>query len=203
MTMIKNALLFVFLMFGIGYLYGAYTKQPPVEVVPIQDHTLDFITPNYDPTDEAEVEQHPIEQLTIINTDKRIEYEPIDKFCLAKNIYHEARGEDLLGQLAVAQVTINRLKSPRYPSTICNVVMQRFQFSWANNASRRWTHPRGEAWEHSKLLAEQFLKHGVRVSGLETALFYHADWVDPNWRDPDSMIVQIGTHIFYERARQL
>lgn len=53
--------------------------------------------------------------------------------CLALNIYHEARGESLTGQLAVAQVTLNRISDPRYPDEICEVVYQRRQFAWTQD----------------------------------------------------------------------
>lgn len=142
-------------------------------------------------------------ELTIVDTGKDVAHSTLDAFCLAKNIYHEARGENLLGQLAVAQVTLNRLKSKRYPDTICHVVLQRAQFSWANHKPARWSHPKGKAWESAKHISDQVLNNGVRVKGLETALYYHADWVDPKWKDPEAKIAQIGTHIFYEKAKPL
>lgn len=142
-------------------------------------------------------------ELTIINTDEVLEFEELDRFCLAKNIYHEARSEDLLGQLAVAQVTLNRVESDNYPDTICEVVMQPWQFSWANRHKDRWTKPKGRLWEASKALANQFLDNGMRVDGLQTALFYHADYVDPKWRDDEYFVAQVGAHLFYENAKDL
>lgn len=182
-------------IFGtLGTMYGkASIKTAPPPVVKKKEVTEEV----------TEAEPEIPEQLLIVHTGDTLDYEPIDEFCLAKNIYHEARSEDLLGQLAVAQVTLNRLESPKYPDTICKVVMQKFQFSWANQKARRWTHPKGSAWEAAKNLANQFLSGGVRVSGLETALYYHADYVSPSWRDPNSMIAQVGAHIFYERAKPL
>ncbi len=53
--------------------------------------------------------------------------------CLVANVYHEARGEDALGQGAVAHVTLNRVKSPAYPNTVCGVVWQKGQFSWTED----------------------------------------------------------------------
>jgi hypothetical protein len=132
-----------------------------------------------------------------VQTGIQFEHEPIDQFCLAKNIYHEARGEDILGQYAVAQVTLNRVESSRYPNTICEVVMQPFQFSWANNRSIRWTHPSDPDWVRAKEIMYNVLYEGYRIEGLETALFYHAYWITPNWKLPEAKIVQIGTHIFY------
>ena len=133
-----------------------------------------------------------------IHTGEQFLHEPIDQFCLAKNIYHEARGEDLVGQYAVAQVTLNRVMSPRYPNTICEVVMQPFQFSWANNHGLRWTHPNDVDWQRAKQITYNVLFDGYRISGLENALFYHAYWMTPNWKLAEAKIAQIGTHIFYE-----
>jgi N-acetylmuramoyl-L-alanine amidase len=139
--------------------------------------------------------------LQIVRTDKRIPHKDIDVFCMAKNIFHEAGIEDRMGKYAVAQVTLNRMKSTRYPNDICHVVMDPFQFSWANNRSIRWTHPRGPLWEESRRIAEDVVKNGARVNGLEMALFYHADYVSPRWKKPEAKIAKVGTHIFYASAR--
>jgi spore germination cell wall hydrolase CwlJ-like protein len=122
-------------------------------------------------------------------------------FCLAKNIFHEAGVEDELGMFAVAQVTINRVRNPDYPDNICDVVMQPSQFSWANDRTRRWTHPTGPKWELSKQIARKVIKEGYRVPALQAAVFYHADYVSPDWKDPNAVIAQVGTHIFYTTAR--
>lgn len=140
-------------------------------------------------------------QLQIQRTNQRIAYKKIDVFCLAKNIFHEAGVEDRMGKYAVAQVTLNRIKNPKYPDTVCDVVMDRFQFSWANDRSIRWTHPKGKTWEESKQIALKVLAEGYRVRGLETANYYHADYVKPNWKKPEAKIAKIGTHIFYASAR--
>jgi len=139
--------------------------------------------------------------IAVVNTEKRIKYIRLDIFCLAKNIYHEASVESNLGQYAVAQVTLNRVKSNRYPDTVCDVVMDPWQFSWANKKSIRWTHPRGPLWNKSKQIAENVILSGKRVKGLENALFYHADYVRPRWRKTDARIAKIDSHIFYTSAR--
>jgi N-acetylmuramoyl-L-alanine amidase len=56
-----------------------------------------------------------------------------DLFCMVQNVYHEARGEDTLGQAAVAHVTLNRVLSPAYPDSVCGVVWQPSQFSWTED----------------------------------------------------------------------
>ena len=138
--------------------------------------------------------------LEVVKTNKKISYKKLDIFCLAKNIYHEARNEKLVGRYAVAQVTLNRMHHNSYPDTVCEVVMDPFQFSWANDRKIRWTRPSGAAWEDSLAIAEDVILRGKRVKGLEDALFYHANYVRPNWKNPNAKIAQIGTHIFYASA---
>lgn len=132
---------------------------------------------------------------------EKISYNDKDVFCLTKNIYHEARGEPILGQYAVAQVTINRKRHSNYPNTICDVVMQPYQFSWTLDPSIRWTMPsETDAWDRSYHIAKTVLENNVRVSGLEKALFFHTLSISPTWRDPDHVAMVIGEHIFYNRS---
>jgi spore germination cell wall hydrolase CwlJ-like protein len=138
--------------------------------------------------------------LEVVKTNKKIRYEKLDVFCLAKNIYHEARGENLVGKYAIAQVTLNRMHHISYPDTLCEVVMDPFQFSWANDRKIRWTRPKGDLWNESIEIAEDVIFRGKRVKGLENALFYHADYVRPRWKNPQAKIAQVGTHIFYASA---
>jgi spore germination cell wall hydrolase CwlJ-like protein len=56
-----------------------------------------------------------------------------DLFCMVQNVYFEARGEDALGQAAIAHVTLNRVRSPAYPDSVCGVVWQKGQFSWTED----------------------------------------------------------------------
>jgi spore germination cell wall hydrolase CwlJ-like protein len=139
--------------------------------------------------------------IQVQQTNRTVDHEELDLFCLAKNIFHEAGVEDELGMFAVAQVTINRVRNPDYPDNICDVVMQPAQFSWTNNRDRRWTHPTGPKWETAKRIARQVIKEGYRVPALQAAVFYHADYVSPDWKDPAAVIAQVGTHIFYTTAR--
>lgn len=139
--------------------------------------------------------------LEVIKTRQSVDYVRLDVFCLAKNIFHEAGIEDELGKYAVAQVTLNRMKNPKYPTTVCDVVMDPWQFSWANDRKIRWTRPKGTSWNESVKIAENVLIHGYRVRGLERANYYHADYVDPRWKKPEARIAKVGTHIFYASAR--
>jgi len=173
-------------------------RGPEIEIVPppkVEPAAIRYEAP-------AKVAvQKPKSNLKIVRTDARIPHKDIDVFCMAKNIFHEAGVEDRMGKYAVAQVTLNRMKSTRYPNDICHVVMDPFQFSWANDRSIRWTRPRGPLWEESRRIAEDVVKNGARVRGLEMALFYHADYVSPRWKKPEAKIAKVGTHIFYASAR--
>jgi spore germination cell wall hydrolase CwlJ-like protein len=152
-------------------------------------------------TPQVVIVEAPRPQLQIHRTNQQIAYKKLDVFCLAKNIFHEAGVEDRMGKYAVAQVTLNRIKNPKYPTTVCDVVMDRKQFSWANDRKIRWTHPKGKTWEESKEIALKVLAEGYRVKGLEHANYYHADYVKPYWKKPEAKIAKIGTHIFYASAR--
>lgn len=136
--------------------------------------------------------------LQLVTTNDKVDYNSKDLFCLAKNIYHEAGSEPILGRYAVAQVTLNRLDDDRYPKSVCGVVLERKQFSWANNHNRRWTIPRGHAWEESKKIAHDVLENGKRIYGMDDVLYYHAAYVHPGWAYTKERLARIGLHIFYE-----
>lgn len=120
---------------------------------------------------------------------------PNDLFCLAKNIYYEARGESIQGQQAVAQVTINRTKAPGFPSSICSVVYQHKQFSWTLNKRRQITDL--VAWDRSLRIARQVLLGQVPELDTFKALYFHTKQVRPYWRRNKVVYAKIGNHIFY------
>lgn len=124
--------------------------------------------------------------------------------CLAENIYFEARGESLRGQYAVAEVTMNRLNSPHFPNTVCDVVHD-----------TRWDSARRQlvahfSWTPFKLRLESGSKEWKQAMDVATivydgrntplvdgALFYHATYVTPYWASSKQMVAKIGNHIFY------
>ena len=124
-------------------------------------------------------------------------YTDLDLFCLAKNIFHEAGTEPEMGQYAVAQVTLNRVRNPKYPDSICKVVLDRYQFSWANRKSLHWTHPKGLNWNRSYEIAQHVIYENHRVNGLENVKYYHADYIKPHWSRNMTQVSVIGRHIFY------
>lgn len=114
--------------------------------------------------------------------------------CLAKNIYYEARGEPFSGQVAVAQVTVNRLNNGSFGNTICEVVYAKDQFSWTNNKKRKVSD--NKAWLDSIELASAVLNNTVLLPELK-ALYFHATHVKPKWAKHKEKITTIGKHIFY------
>jgi spore germination cell wall hydrolase CwlJ-like protein len=116
-----------------------------------------------------------------------------DTKCLADNIYHEARGESFRGQLAVAQVTINRFQSGRHGRTICDVVHERKQFSWTIKKPRVRDQQR---WRDSYTIA-QFMLSGTQLANFP-AQFYHNRKVNPNWNRDKRVLQTINNHIFYK-----
>lgn len=122
--------------------------------------------------------------------------------CLAMNVYFEARNQSLAGQLAVAQVTLNRVQSARYPNTVCGVVFQggdqeryKCHFSWfCDGKSDR---PRNaKAWETALLVSSAALS-GSRHIDLEGVTHYHSIKVKPYWAEHFQYVTQIEDHIFY------
>ncbi len=123
--------------------------------------------------------------------------------CLSKAIYFEARGESELGQLAVAKVVLNRVKSKRYPNTICGVVYQnkhlwkKCQFTFACNG-RSDEPKKGETWNTAKKVATRAIKGSSKVKVISAATHYHAHYVNPPWARSMKRLIKIGRHIFYE-----
>jgi N-acetylmuramoyl-L-alanine amidase len=124
--------------------------------------------------------------------------------CLAVNVYFEARGESLAGQYAVAEVTMNRVTSDRYPDTVCGVVHQKnwdplrkryvSAFSWNELDERPSLEDATfrQAWE-----VADAVYYGRYTPVLAGALHYHAVYIKPSWARSDKPIARIGQHVFY------
>lgn len=108
--------------------------------------------------------------------------------CLAQNIYHESRGEPLRGQLAVALVTLNRVKHSKYPNSICRVVFQRSQFSWTKDTSKKRVKIPYKFYK----VAQQALN---TKDFTRNAIYFHNTSIKPNWKA--RKIAKIGNHVFY------
>ncbi|MDP4604920.1 MAG: cell wall hydrolase [Erythrobacter sp.] len=116
--------------------------------------------------------------------------------CLAGAVYFEARGEPLSGQLAVAQVIINRSEDGRFPASYCGVVAQPGQFSFMRGSQMPQIRTGTAAWNRAVAIAEIAHK-GLWNSEAGDAVFFHAKYVRPSWSQRKTRLAQIDTHIFY------
>lgn len=141
-------------------------------------------------------------QVELYKSTEMIKFTPAERTCLAKNIFYEAGVESHAGKIAVAQVTINRLKTGQWGNDVCKVVYAKAQFSWTLEKKKRHATPTGKLWEDSQRAASQFQK-GIRVRSLEHSKFYHTSYIKtPYWVDPNKKVHKIGQHIFYSTAKQ-
>lgn len=148
-------------------------------------------------------------QKDYVPTTKKVKLADSERLCLTKAIYHEARGESVEGQLAVANVIINRAFSKKYPSTICGVVFQnadlgkyKCQFTFACDGRSDMGTERA-AWNRSVKLAEQAFaefQQGERPGVIpNSVLYYHTTAVAPKWSSTFRRVASIGSHIFYSQ----
>jgi len=144
-----------------------------------------------------------------VPTPKKVKLADSERLCLAQAIYHEARGESLDGQMAVANVIINRAFSKKYPSTICGVVFQnadkgkyKCQFTFACDGRSDEGKERA-AWNRSMKLAEEAFaefQRGERPDVLPGGvLYYHTTAVAPKWSHTFRRVAAIGSHVFYSQ----
>jgi spore germination cell wall hydrolase CwlJ-like protein len=123
--------------------------------------------------------------------------------CMALNVYHESRSENLKGQVAVANVTLNRVADSKWPNDVCSVVEQGYtkgkqncQFSWYCDGKPD-TPTDTVAWARAVLVANDVMM-GYIPDITEGATHYHARYVNPYWADSFTETVVIGSHIFYK-----
>lgn len=116
--------------------------------------------------------------------------------CLAGAVYFEARGEPLAGQLAVAQVIINRAEDARFPRSYCGVVAQPGQFSFMRGRQMPAIRTGTAAWTRAVAIA-RIAHQGLWQSEAGEAVFFHARYVRPSWSARKTRLAQIDTHIFY------
>ena len=126
--------------------------------------------------------------------------------CMTANIFFEARGESLKGMKAVAKVTMNRVKSKKYPDSVCKVVFQKKQFSWTHQ--QKWSKivqvMQGSvskkdfaAYQKAVIIARQAIKNELHLPELSSSMWYHASYVKPKWSSRLKRVTKIGVHIFY------
>ena len=144
-------------------------------------------------------------------------------YCLAMNIYFEAKSEPIAGQYAVADVVLNRVNDARYPNSICEVVLQgpvreswktkkdpnlpkeerkfnpvkhKCQFSWYCDGKADKVRD-GDAWRKAQEIAYRIVNESKFRGVTESSTHYHATYVSPKWAPQLDLVGRIGTHIFY------
>ena len=156
----------------------------------------------------------PDERLIIINEDFWSLIEFSEAHCLALNIYHESRSDNLAGQYAVADVVMNRVESVRYPDTVCGVIYQartkpswkdpekmipvrnKCQFSWYCDGKDDTPHET-EAWAQAQYVAYSMLHDKLYRGITEGATHYHTTYVSPTWNKSFYSVGRIGSHVFF------
>jgi spore germination cell wall hydrolase CwlJ-like protein len=129
--------------------------------------------------------------------------------CMAANIYHEAKNQPMAGQIAVAQVVMNRVKDNRYPDNVCDVVKQgltykngkvvlgKCQFSWYCDGKKDDVDKKSEKWRNCLRYASMVITNRITLDVTEGATHYHATYVRPAWARTKTKTVRINRHIFY------
>tara|TARA_B100000927_G_scaffold274612_1_gene253961 strand:- start:1193 stop:1633 length:441 start_codon:yes stop_codon:yes gene_type:complete len=134
--------------------------------------------------------------------------------CLALNTYHEAKNQSLVGQIATAQVVMNRVEDTRFPNTVCEVVKEgptrpswedpekeypikhRCQFSWYCDGKSDVPKNK-KAWKKAQDVAFLVLYNKIQLDVTEGATHYHATYVRPSWAKTKKRTTRIEKHIFY------
>lgn len=136
----------------------------------------------------------------------KVEVSDKELWCLASAIYFEARGESYRGQVAVAQVVLNRVKDHRYPDTICGVVYQNqnrrnsCQFSFACDGIPETINDQ-KSWAQAEDIANRYTSGELYLTEVGDATHYHATYVRPAWAPRMNKVTQIGLHVFYKFKR--
>jgi spore germination cell wall hydrolase CwlJ-like protein len=140
----------------------------------------------------------PAERLGLLDEKSRAKSEK----CLAEAVYFEARGEAVRGQIAVAQVVMNRTFSGFYPNTVCGVVYQNkhrhyaCQFTFAcDNVADVVREP--DMWDRAKKIAKAMLDGQLWLPEVAKSTHYHAYWVHPSWVSEMKKMYKFGVHTFY------
>ena len=134
--------------------------------------------------------------------------------CMAANIYHEAKNQPMVGQIAVAQVVMNRVNDSRYPDNVCDVIKQgltykngkvvlgKCQFSWYCDGKKDDVNMKSEKWRNSLRYASMVITNRITLDVTEGATHYHATYVRPAWARTKTKTVRINRHIFYRWERK-
>lgn len=210
MKLIARAAFFAVVTFGVGAIAHAATQDletaqdsAPVQQVNVQDHHLVPVIPSpqrvampaeiVQPLPEAdETATYSTLSAAVAAQDMPADADA-ELHCLAVGVYYESKGEPLAGQLAVAEVILNRAESGRFAKSVCGVLKQPGQFSFVRRGVLP-TPPNNAQWRKAMAVA-QVAEKDLWDSPVENALFFHARYVSPGWKRP--RVGAVGNHIFY------
>jgi N-acetylmuramoyl-L-alanine amidase len=167
---------------------AAAQEASATATAPVVEHAVATIEPVSDEP------ARPRSLSELVNDHASSEVPDAEMECLAGAIYFESKGEPLAGQLAVAEVIINRAKSGRFPSSYCGVVKQRGQFSFIRGGQFPPIARNSAHWRKAVAIAHIAAKD-LADSDASRALFFHARHVSPRWRL--TRVAAVGNHIFY------
>jgi spore germination cell wall hydrolase CwlJ-like protein len=179
----------------------ASLPPPSEEAAKDADKTIDSgesIAPKGEVNADNQRAKTPAERLGLFDEKSRVKSEK----CLAEAVYFEARGEAVRGQVAVAQVVLNRAFSGYYPTTVCGVVYQnkyrhfacQFTFACDNNPD---VIREPDMWERARKIAKAMLDGQIWLPEVGKSTHYHAYWVRPSWVNEMKKTYKFGVHTFY------
>ncbi|MET4389640.1 spore germination cell wall hydrolase CwlJ-like protein [Bradyrhizobium sp. F1.4.3] len=171
--------------------------SPPSEDVARDIESGESVAPKGEVNADNQRAKSPAERLAL-DDKSRVKSEK----CLAEAIYFESRGEAVRGQIAVAQVVMNRVFSGKYPDTVCGVVYQnkyrhlacQFTFACDNNPD---VIREPEMWERAKKISKAMLDGQIWLPEVGKSTHYHAYWVRPSWVAEMKKTYKFGVHTFY------
>jgi spore germination cell wall hydrolase CwlJ-like protein len=213
MKFISRAAVFAAVTFGVGAIANAATldlgsvqQDPPIQQLNVQEH---HIVPVALPQVQAPA---PVKTAEIVQplpeAEETASYSTLsdavaaqdmpedadsELHCLAVGVYYESKGEPLAGQLAVAEVILNRASSGRFARSVCGVLKQRGQFSFVRGGALP-TPPNNAQWRKAMAVA-QVARKDLWESPVDNALYFHARYVSPGWKR--ARVGTVGNHVFY------
>lgn len=221
MKFISRAAVFAAVTFGVGAIANAAThdlgtvvNDVPVQQLNVQAHHLVPALPTpaatpvttgitmakpteiVQPLPEAKAEMETVAYETLsdaVAAQDMPEDADRELHCLAVGVYYESKGEPLSGQLAVAEVILNRAASGRFARSVCGVLTQRGQFSFVRGGVLP-TPPNNAHWRKAMAVA-QVARKDLWDSPVDDALYFHARYVSPGWKR--SRLGTVGNHVFY------
>lgn len=190
-TIIKIVFITIVLFFCGMFFFGQFTQEKHFKLSSMVD---EVVVESVEPV----IQQTPPK---VVKTKKVVS---TDLTCLTHNIFYEARGEPIEGKIAVANVTLNRVKANSFPNSVCDVVYARNKttcaFSWTCDGKEDNAPTSSASYMESLKIANLALR-GLLTDITDGADHFHAHYVNPAWARHMTVTTQIGNHIFYRKKK--